>query len=269
MKTFNLATALLVMCMFLAFNIQAQEKANGTATRFNNSVYISQSIPGNMNSGQIYNVSVSMKNSGESVWRQGNYTLKLTNLSESYLKTWDISSVDVNSTVNNGDVIVFNFAVTAPLNEGNYSMQWQMADGNSYFGEPTVTAPVVVSGLTVREKETDFINTNSKFVTQNVQSEMDAGQTYDVTVIMKNTGSTTWKPGDYKLKVSTKGGDNTGDWSVANVELSGDVYPNSEVTFNFKVTAPAKDGTYNFQCQTVKEGKYFGEPTTNVIVKVN
>jgi hypothetical protein len=87
---------------------------------------------------------------------------------------------------------------------------------------------------------------------------------------MKNTGSTTWKPGEYKLKVSTNGADNTlNAWAVANVELSSDVLSRSEVTFKFKVTAPGKSGVYNLQCQIVKDGVFFGQPSTNVVINVN
>jgi hypothetical protein len=99
---------------------------------------------------------------------------------------------------------------------------------------------------------------------------METGLTYDFSVTMKNTGSTIWKPGEYKLKVSTKGADNTlGAWVVANVELSDDVTAGSEVVFNFKVTAPNKSGVYNLQCQLVKDGTFFGMPTTNIVVNVN
>jgi hypothetical protein len=74
----------------------------------------------------------------------------------------------------------------------------------------------------------------------------------------------------YKLKVSTNGADNTlNAWVVANVELSDDVSAGSEVIFNFKVTAPNKSGVYNLQSQLVKDGTFFGQPTTNVVVNVN
>jgi hypothetical protein len=99
---------------------------------------------------------------------------------------------------------------------------------------------------------------------------METGMTYDVLVTMKNTGVTTWKPGEYKLKVSTDGADNTlNAWAVANVELSDDVASGYEVVFSFKVTAPNKSGVYNLQCQLVKDGTFFGQPTTNVVVNVD
>jgi hypothetical protein len=268
MKTIKVMAVMLVMCFGLVLSVQAQEVATSTSPRYNNAVYISQSIPGNMSVGKSYGVSVTMKNTGQSVWRQGNYTLRLSSVSESVARTWSVSSVDVNSTVGAGEVVIFNFSLTAPMTDGNYNMQWQMAEGNSFFGEYTMNIPIVVSGLTVKEPDINFIDYNAKFINQKVQNEMETGQTYDVIVIMKNTGSTTWKPGQFKRLVSTKGGDNSGTWAVANVELSGEVYAGSEVTFTFKVTAPENSGSYNLQCQLSKEGLLFGEPTTNVILRV-
>lgn len=269
MKTIKVIAVMLVMCFGLSLSVQAQELATGTFPQYNNAVYMSQSIPGNMNSGETYRVTVTMKNTGQNAWRQGNYSLRLMNVSESMANTWMISKVDVNSTIGSGEVVIFDFSLTAPKTGGNYNMQWQMAEGNSFFGEYTMNIPIVVSAFTVKQDDINFIENNAKFIYQKVQSEMDAGQTYDVTVIMRNTGSTTWKPGQNKLLVSTKGGDNSGTWAVANVELSDEVYENSEVTFKFKVTAPDKSGTYNFQCQLSKDGLLFGEPTTNVILEVN
>jgi hypothetical protein len=222
-----------------------------------------------MTPGQSYGVSVTMKNTGRTTWKQGSYSLKLINVTEATSKTWSVSSVDVNSTVSPGNEIVFNFTLIAPV-DGSYNIQWQMANGNAFFGEPTMNVPIRVSGPTINAEQSNSIENNALFVSQKIQSEMDAGQTYDVTVTMRNSGSTTWKTGDYKLKVSTKGADNVLDsWAVANVELSNDINAGSDVTFSFKVTAPNKSGVYNFQCQLVKEGTFFGQPSTNVVVNVN
>lgn len=285
MKTIRIVKSIAVlMLMFVTtflsvtFDIQAQEKANGNITPQvysrpvdNNSRYLSQSTPGQMVPGKVYGVSVTMKNSGSKVWQKGSYSLKLMNVTESLEKTWAVSNVDINSNVNPGEDVVFNFSLTAPMVEGDYNIQWQMAEGNAFFGEPSANVPVNVTGNTPVKTDSDMIENNAGFVHQNVPAEMDTKQTYDVIVIMKNNGTTTWKTGEFKLKVATKGGDNTvvAPWEVANVELSSDVYANSEVTFNFKVTAPENDGNYNFQCQMVKSGVYFGEPSTNVIVKVD
>ena len=269
-KKIKLITALLALSFLLTSSIYSQSQGTSVTDEYNNAIYLSQSTPGIMIPGQSYGISVSMKNTGRSVWKQGNYSLKLVNVSEYLAKTWSISSVDVNSTVSTGNEIVFNFNVIAPETEGSYNMQWQMANGNAFFGEPSMNVPIRVSGTDVKTEEPNYIENNALFISQNVQSEMEAGQTYDVLVTMKNSGSTTWKTGEYKLKVSTKGADNTlNAWEVANVELSYDITAGSEVVFSFKVTAPNKSGVYNFQCQLVKDGTFFGQPSTNIVVNVN
>lgn len=239
----------------------------GATDTYDNASYLSQSTPGEMSPGQSYGVSVTMKNTGRSVWKQGNYSLKLMNVTEATSKTWSISSVDVNSTVSPGNEVVFNFTLIAPV-EGGYNMQWQMADGNAFFGEPSAVVPIRVAGPTP-PVVSDLISNNSQFISQQVPNNMEAGQTYDVVVVMKNTGVTTWNPGENRLKISTKGADNTVNWTVANVELSSTVSTGSNVTFSFKVTAPNQSGYYNFQTQVVQNDKFFGEPSTNVIVNVN
>lgn len=269
MKTTRVIAVMLVMCLGLAFNVQAQETARGTSSQYNNAVYLSQSIPGNMNSGSRYDVSVTMKNTGESVWRESNFALRLVDVSQSMVNIWVVDKINVNKTVFSGETVSFYFSITAPPAAGNYNIQWQMAENGSFFGERSMNIPVLVYGNPVIENDLNLIDNNAKFIFQQVQNEMEEGLTYDVKVIMKNSGRSVWKPGLYKLLVSTKGGDNTGFWNVANVELSDDVYEDSEVTFNFKVTAPLQSGIYNFQCQLSKEGLLFGEPTTNIIIVVS
>jgi hypothetical protein len=275
MKKFKLITALFALSFMLTGSIYSQSGGTSATDRYftdtyDNALYLSQSTPGQMTPGQMYGVSVTMKNTGRSVWNQGNYSLKLVNAHEYLVKTWSVSSIDVNSTVSTGNEIVFNFNVIAPETEGSYYMQWQMANGNNFFGEPSMIVPIRVSGTDYNTEEPNYIENNANFISQNVQSEMEIGLTYDVRITMRNTGSTTWKPGEYKLKVSTKGADNTWNaWEVANVELSDDILAGSDVTFSFKVTAPYNSGVYNFQCQLVKDGTFFGQPTTNVVINVD
>jgi hypothetical protein len=269
MKRIKLTSCLLLMFFVMLGSTVAQQRGTGLTGQVDNAAYLSQSTPGVMIPGQSYGVSVSMKNTGSNTWSKGSYSLKLINVNESTAKTWGVSSIDVNSTVSPGNEVVFNFTIIAPV-EGSYNLQWQMANGNAFFGEPTINAPVRVSGTDVTIEVPNAIDNNAMFVSQVVQSEMEAGLTYDVIVTMRNIGSTTWKPGQYKLKVSTLGADNTYNaWSVANVELSDEVTNSSEVRFVFKVTAPNKSGVYNFQCQLVKDGTFFGQPSTNVVVNVN
>src|SRR5512135_29582 len=106
MKKFKLITLLLSSCFMLTGIIYSQTEAGNAYDVYDNATYLSQSISGELIAGQSYGVSVTMKNTGRSIWRQGNYSLKLMNVSEATAKTWSISSVDVNSTVSPGNEVV-------------------------------------------------------------------------------------------------------------------------------------------------------------------
>jgi len=112
----------------------------------------------------------------------------------------------------------------------------------------------------------------AQFVTQSVPSTMVAGQKYQVSVTMKNTGSTTWTvAGNYRL-----GSQNPQDNKVwlgtthrVNLGSSDSIAPGQEKRFDFTVTAPATPGTYNFQWKMLREGvEWFGDFSTNVPVNV-
>lgn len=109
----------------------------------------------------------------------------------------------------------------------------------------------------------------SAFVSQNVPSTMTAGQSYAVSVTMKNAGSNTWTTaGSYNL--GSQNSQDNGTWGTARVGLPSSVLPGDDVTFNFTVIAPSTPGTYNFQWRMVQDGvEWFGDFTPNVVVTVN
>jgi len=45
-------------------------------------------------------------------------------------------------------------------------MQWQMANGNAFFGEPSMTVPIRVSGPDVKAEESNYIENNANFISQ-------------------------------------------------------------------------------------------------------
>ena len=143
-----------------------------------------------------------------------------------------------------------------------------MANGEAYFGEPTISVPVRVSGP-VSDPNKVLIN-NAVFTAQKVPTPIESGSTYDVTVTAKNTGNTIWTPGEYKLKIFTKGTDgNIDNWIVSDVDIPYDVVPGSEAVITFKLPAAVESGTYNFQTQLMKNGTLFGDQSSNIIITVN
>jgi hypothetical protein len=108
---------------------------------------------------------------------------------------------------------------------------------------------------------------------------MIGGQTYAVSVTLKNTGNTTWTntrgpgtPSAYSL-----GAQNPRDnmsWGVApypnRVAVNGSVAPGATTTFTFNVVAPMTADTFDFQWQMVDDWvAWFGDLTPNVKVTVS
>jgi hypothetical protein len=108
----------------------------------------------------------------------------------------------------------------------------------------------------------------SAFVSQSAPSSMTTGQTYSVSVTMRNLGTATWQPGaGYRLGSQNPADNQT--WGLSRVNLPGPVSPAAEVTFTFNVRAPSTGGDYNFQWQMVQEGAgFFGPLSPNITVSV-
>jgi hypothetical protein len=103
-------------------------------------------------------------------------------------------------------------------------------------------------------------------VIQSVPNTMVTNRVYDVSVMMKNTGTLKWtSSGAYRLGVI--GGDY---WGIGRVELPySTVGTDSTPTFKFQVRAPSIPGTYTFQWRMVQDGvEWFGVPTTAETVTV-
>jgi uncharacterized protein affecting Mg2+/Co2+ transport len=160
-----------------------------------------------------------------------------------------------------GATHTFTFNVTAPVTTGAYEFQWRMLqEGQGKFGDRTPNITISVPPV-VR---------TAQFVSQQVPTTMVAGQQYQVSVTMRNTGNVTWTyEGRYKL-----GSQNPNDnmtWGRNRVLLSAatPVPPGATHTFTFNVTAPAASGVYQFQWRMLQEGNgKFGDFTANQSVTV-
>ena len=110
---------------------------------------------------------------------------------------------------------------------------------------------------------------NAQFVSQSVPASMAAGQTYPVSVTMKNIGTTTWTEAQ-QYRLGSQNPQDNGTWGGRIVLASGEsIAPGASKTFTFNVKAPATPGTYNFQWQMLREGvEWFGDKTPNVAVNV-
>jgi hypothetical protein len=204
-----------------------------------------------------------MRNSGTTVWTPGAYFLGSQNPQDN--ATWGLSRVSLGSSVAPGSDASFTFNITAPSVAGTYNFQWAMLQsGVGYFGFGSANVAITVNST---GGGGGGIN-DATFISQSVPASMNAGQTYTASVTMRNSGSTTWSAGAYKLGSQNPAGNLT--WGVNQLSLPVSVAPGSNATFTFNVTAPAAAGIYNFQWRMFQDGAgYFGASTSNVGVSVS
>lgn len=109
------------------------------------------------------------------------------------------------------------------------------------------TCAAASAGLRIDVVQTD----DAEFVSDNLPAVMAAGQTYNVSVVMRNTGTTNWRPGQYQLSSLFPA-----NWGVSQVAVPGNVGgrglaslggtgadgslgTGETVTFNLTITASA------------------------------
>lgn len=104
--------------------------------------YVSDTIPATMNAGQSYNVSVTLRNRGV-CWSEGRaFRLGAAGDSDPFTGT---TRHTISGSIKPGSTYTFNFTLTAPVQGGTYTTDWQMVrDGVAWFG-PTVTKTVTVN----------------------------------------------------------------------------------------------------------------------------
>ena len=230
-----------------------------TASTIRNAAFVSQTVPTTMNAGQLQNVSITLRNTGGTTWTAANlYRLGAINPYDN--ATWGFNRVALaaGESIAPGQQKTFSFAVMPPPTSGTYNFQWRMVqDGVTWFGTETTNVAVTVVGQAA--------TLNALLVRQSIPAPMIAGQTYAVSVTMRNTGNTAWTAGNLFRLGAINPYDNF-TWGTNRIALApGDsIAPNQEKTFSLNVVAPST-GTYNFQWRMVQDGvTWFGPDTPNV-----
>ena len=232
----------------------------------NNAQFISQSVPTTMTAGQVYSVSIIMKNTGTTTWteaqryrlgRQDNlWQLTTTEAGQGRVKLSSTENILPRASK------TFTFNVKAPAAAGSYNFQWRMVkEYVTWFGDSSTSSNINVQ----------VVSNNAQFISQSVPAAMTAGQNYNVSVTMKNIGSTTWtKSLNYKL--GSQNPQDNGIWGAGRALLSDtdSISPGQSKTFTFNIKAPTTAGNYNFQWRMLKENvAWFGAYSQNASIAIS
>ncbi len=224
----------------------------------NRARFVSQSVPIAMTTGETAAVSITVENTGGTTWTpSGKYFLGSQNPENNY--NWGLNRVSVGNPVPPGQQKTFHFTITAPATQDTYNFQWRMLEEYvEFFGDatPNLTIAVVAPW------------NDARFVGQTVPSHILPGASADVTVTMRNTGSSTWDPGA-QFFLGSQSPENNWTWGLARAVLDHPVPPDQDATFRFSITAPEIPGPYEFQWRMVQETvEWFGEASPRVTVTV-
>lgn len=219
-------------------------------------VLTSPPVPSTMYAGQLVNVSMRMRNTGTTAWTpEAGY--KLGSQSPQDNQHWGFGRLHLSGAIAPGQEALFGAVFTAPSTPGTYAFHWRMLrEGVHWFGATTPYLEVTVQ------------QDNAAFLWQSVPSTMVPGQPYNVSVRMRNTGSTTWPAGG-SIRLGSQNPQDNQTWGLHRVLLPATVPPGGWVTFQFTVVAPSVPGTYNFRWRMLRESvAWFGALTPNVAVSV-
>jgi hypothetical protein len=110
----------------------------------NNAEFVSQSVPRTMYTNESYDVSITMRNIGNTTWQAGT-AYRLGSQSPQDNTRWGLNRVVLPHSVAPGATVTFNFVVTAPPISAAFAFQWRMVqDGVEWFGAYTPVVSVSV-----------------------------------------------------------------------------------------------------------------------------
>ncbi|WP_375770173.1 NBR1-Ig-like domain-containing protein [Archangium gephyra] len=236
----------------------------GPAWAANGSQFISQDVPTTMVVGQVRTVSVTMKNTGTTAWTQGGEYKLGTQYPQDNTLWIGGTRVYLSATdwVAPGQEKTFTFNITAPGTPGTYYLQWRMVqDGVEWFGAYSTNVAIQVTSSPVDD---------AQFVSQNVPTTLNPGETRSVSITLRNSGSSTWTQAS-NLKLGSQSPQDNTLWGDGRVLLSStdSIAPGQQKTFTFNITAPGTPGTYPFQWRMLREYvAWFGQSTPAVTINV-
>jgi len=156
-----------------------------------------------------------------------------------------------------------------PTVPGRYDFHTNGQDSKTTWGSTGASITVWAYGPT---NDAQFISQTLNSVTNPTTLSVNTGQSFNVSVTVRNTGDKPWTTDASPHRLSAVNGLST--WGSAYIALPATtVYPYAQsgtnTTFSWTATAPTAPGTYTFQWRMKEEGvQWFGDTGTAVTITV-
>ena len=230
--------------------------------------FVSQLLPSTVSPGETFKALIQYRNTSQTHWKGKPY---LKAISKEAKQVWGIDQaflVETGSIAPNS-IATFSLTATAPTTPGRYPFQW------AFMPKPSNAATSQTPETFIEVVSPHSINNSAKadaeFIAVHVDEQMIAGEEYDVAVIFKNVGESTWWAGNTRL-ISQDPEENL-VWFINHVEYgeTSTTPPEDIHAFRFSVRAPETPGQYSFQWQlfNTTNKQTFGEVTESTTITVN
>ena len=271
------------------FKTSALVTQSVTVRNGDDATLVSEDIPATMTAGQSYTVHITVRNTGGTTWTASN-RYKLGAVGETDPFALSRIHLDASDSIAPGSEKTFTFTMKAPLKAGSYITDWRMIqERTTWFGpvlvrkavtvkagsgatsttaSPAASAPLNITRISLVESPAPVADeTGAEIVNTTIPPVMIAGQSYTVSVTVKNTSDDTWTNAARFKFIPLA---DAGVFAPAQ-ELDGNeaIAPGQEKTFSFTMIAPAVTGTYNVDWQMSQdEISWLGTKlTTDIEVK--
>lgn len=108
----------------------------------------------------------------------------------------------------------------------------------------------------------------SEILSISAPSAVDPGATFSATIVVKNTGTTTWNSDATPHGLGSQNPQDNTRWGFNRVSVAGDVTPGATNTFTFTCTALLTPAIYPFEWQMVEDGVGWFGPTAATTINV-
>ena len=136
------------ICYAHAFALSASPILLPPLLSFDNSSFVSQNVPQAMEPGKKYQIAVTFKNIGRTIWTYDQHMLVSQNPFGNNIWSVRMVNLQVSESIKPGQNKTFVFEVTAPLKPGTYNFQWQMFRKKGwrlgFFGQRSINLRITV-----------------------------------------------------------------------------------------------------------------------------